>query len=229
MRILITGLGKPGQTGEALVEAFAAGDARLALVDRTSAHVDTVVASLRGRGLAAHGFACDLTDAAAVARLVDDVRQALGGLDAVVCAAGGFAMSGAVDADDGAVWDRMLAVNLATAHVTTRAVLPALRESRGAIVYFGSPAALPGATGKGMAAYAAAKSGVLALMRAVAADERAAGVRANAVAPTAIRTAANTAAMGPDAPYVEREDVARVVRWLCSADAAAVTGQTIVL
>src|SRR5438067_2301255 len=76
-----------------------------------------------------------------------------------------------------------------------------------------------------IAADAAAKAGVVALMRAVAADERAAGVRANAVALMAVRTGANVEAMGPDAKYVEREDVARVVKWLCAEP--AVTGQIV--
>jgi len=67
----------------------------------------------------------------------------------------------------------------------------------------------------------------VALMRAVAADERQAGVRANAVALSAVRTAANVAALGADATYVEREDVARVVRWLCSEEARSVTGQIV--
>jgi NAD(P)-dependent dehydrogenase (short-subunit alcohol dehydrogenase family) len=64
-------------------------------------------------------------------------------------------------------------------------------------------------------------------MRAVSADERPSGVRANAVALSAVRTAANVAAMGDDASYVEREDVARVVRWLCSEEARSVTGQVV--
>ena len=225
--VLITGLGRPGQLGEALADGFAADGARLALVDRTATHLDAVVARLRDRGVDAHGFTCDLTRHDAVAEMVTGAVAALGTLDAVVCAAGGFAATGPVDRGDVATWDRMFAVNLATAYATTRAVLPRLRESRGALVYFGSTAALPGATGAGLAAYAAAKSGVLALMRAVAADESAAGVRANAVAPNAIRTAANVAAMGGDARYVEREEVAGVVRWLCSAEASAVTGQVV--
>jgi NAD(P)-dependent dehydrogenase (short-subunit alcohol dehydrogenase family) len=76
-----------------------------------------------------------------------------------------------------------------------------------------------------MSAYAAAKSGVLALMRAVAAEERARGVRANAVAPTAIRTRDNLEAMGEGVRYVERESVADVVLWLCSPAARNVSGQ----
>jgi len=174
-----------------------------------------------------HAFDCDLTDAAAVERLATDVEQALGGVDAVVCAAGGFAATGRLDESGVDAWERMLAVNLATAHRTTRALLPQLRRRHGTLVYFSSPAAMPDASPAGIAGYAAAKAGVLALMRAVAADEREHGVRANAVALSAVRTAANVAAMGEQGPYVEREDVARVVRWLCSAEARGVTGQVV--
>jgi NAD(P)-dependent dehydrogenase (short-subunit alcohol dehydrogenase family) len=227
MNVLITGVGKEGQLGEALAAAFAAAGARLALADRTRANVDARAEALRAGGGKAHAFAADLSSAAGTAQLADAVRQALGGLDAVVCAAGGFAMTGRVDEGDLAVWDRMFAVNLATAHHTTRAMLPLLRVSRGALVYFTSPAALPAGAAGGMAAYAASKAGVVTLMRAVAADEREAGVRANAVALSAVRTAANVAAMGADASYVEREDVARVVRWLCSEEARSVTGQIV--
>ena len=52
-------------------------------------------------------------------------------------------------------------------------------------------------------------------------------MRANALAPTSIRTAANLAEMGPDAAYVTREAVADVVLWLCSDAARAVTGQIV--
>jgi NAD(P)-dependent dehydrogenase (short-subunit alcohol dehydrogenase family) len=61
----------------------------------------------------------------------------------------------------------------------------------------------------------------------VAQEERANGVRANAVAPTSIRTADNIAAMGADAPMIAREAVADVVLWLCSDAARAVSGQVV--
>lgn len=229
MNVLITGVGREGQVGEALARAFAESGARLALVDRTPDQVEARAAELRASGAIVHAYACDLTDAEAVAGVVASVQRDLGDLDAIVCAAGGFAATGAVDAGDVAAWERQIAINLTTAHVTTRATLATLRRTRGALVYFASAAALPGAAPKGLAAYAAAKSGVLALMRAVAADERRTGVRANAVAPTAIRTTRNEADMGTDAAYVEREDVAAVVRWLCSEEARSVTGQVVTL
>ncbi|HET9683848.1 MAG TPA: SDR family oxidoreductase, partial [Gemmatimonadaceae bacterium] len=75
--------------------------------------------------------------------------------------------------------------------------------------------------------YAAAKGAVVAVMHAVAEEERANGVRANAIAPSTIRTAVNVAAMGDKAAMVSREAVAEVVCWLASDAARAVTGQLI--
>ncbi len=244
--VLITGVGRPGQIGEALAAVFAERGARLALVDRTAAGAEARAAALRARGHDARAFACDLTDAASVDAMIGGVRDAFGpALDALVCAAGGFAATGALDGTgdgggDGAAaraaLERQLAINLTTAYLATRAALPLLRARGGRVVYFASAAVLPDGDPAGIAAYAAAKAGVLALMRAVAADERRPeggdgvriqGVRANAVAPTAVRTAANVAAGGEAGPYVSREAVADAVAWLAAAASAPVTGQVL--
>lgn len=225
--VLITGVGRAGQVGETVARTFAERGARLALVERREATADERARPLRDAGHDVHAYGCDLTDPAAVAAVADRVRAELGDLDALVCMAGGFGTTGPLDDSDPAEWHRMLAINLTTAYVATRAFLPALRARRGAVVYFASVSALPGSAVGATAAYAAAKSGVVALMRAVAQSERAAGVRANAVAPSSIRTAANVAAMGDDGPFVEREEVAEAVAWLCSPAASAVSGQIV--
>lgn len=226
--VVITGIGGRGQSGETIARAFAERGARIAAVGRSIDEAEERVAELRDAGFEARAFAADLADEAQVATLASRVRETYGeGVHALVHVAGGFAMSGPVAESTLAVWKRQFDINLTTAYLATRAFLPALRATRGAIVYFASAAALPGARVAGMSAYAAAKSGVLALLHAVAEEERAHGVRANAVAPTAIRTAANEASMGADAAYVERAQVADAVLWLCSSAAAAITGQVI--
>lgn len=226
--VLITGVGREGQVGEAVAAAFAARGDIVLLVDRTADHVEARARALRDAGHDAHGYACDLTDEAQVGDLAAHVTSHHGAtLDALVNLAGGWMPGGTVADTALASWDRLFAINLRTALVTTRAFLPALREARGAIVCFASEAALPGADVGGMAAYAAAKQGVTTLVRAVAEEERNWGVRANAVAPASIRTRDNVAAMGADERYVEREDVAAAVLWLCSSAASAVTGQVI--
>ena len=198
------------------------------VVDRAAAEVVARARALAGAGHRASAYACDLTNVAEVGEPAARVRREHGErLDALVNMAGGFASGGTVA--DGAldVWHRMFSINLTTTYLATRAFLPLLRAARGAVVSFASEAVLPGSRIAGMAAYAAAKGGVATLMQAVAQEERANGVRANALAPGAIRTAANLQAMGSGARYVEREDVAAAVVWLCSDEARAVTGQII--
>jgi NAD(P)-dependent dehydrogenase (short-subunit alcohol dehydrogenase family) len=226
--VILTGVGRAGQVGEVLARRFAVDGHRVVLLDRDADAVAERAAELRADGYAVDAHAVDLTDPAALATIAARVAEdSPDGVAALVAAAGGFAATGPVADTAPDVLARMVAINLTTAFLATHAFLPLLRPARGAIVYLTSPAALPGATGAGMAAYAAAKAGVLALMRAVAAEEAPHGVRANALAPAAVRTAANLAAMGADARYVERETVAEVVAWLCAE--RGVTGQVIEL
>jgi NAD(P)-dependent dehydrogenase (short-subunit alcohol dehydrogenase family) len=227
--VLVTGIGREGQVGEAVATALADAGAMIAAVDLLSDAAEGRVTALRERGARAEAYACDLTNESAVQMLAETIASRYDNrLDAVVHLAGGFGMSSIADSTP-AVWQKQLALNLTTAALTARAFLPLVRAARGAFVFFGSAAALPGASVANMAAYATAKSGVLILMRALADEERANGVRANALAPTSIRTAANEKSMGRDARYVEREDVARVVAWLCSDDSRPVTGQVVAL
>lgn len=228
--VVLTGIGKPGQTGEVVARALLARGARVAVVSRTASEAESRAAAVRTEGAEVRGFPCDLSNEAEVAALARMVREAFGDrVDALINMAGGFAMSGPVAESDFATWQHQLSINLTTAYLATRAFLPALRAARGSIVYFSSAAALPGSRVARMSAYAVAKSGVLALMRAVAQEESQYGVRANAVAPTSIRTSANLESMGSDASYVDRSDVASAVLWLCSAEASAVTGQIVKL
>lgn len=232
--IVITGVGRAGQVGEAIALGFAQRGATLALLDLQRAEVDARAADLTARGFSVTAHVANLADSTAAdqaaAEVIAATRERCGGaVHAVICAAGGFGMTGALDSSDAAAWQKQFTINLDTAVNATRAFLPAVRQARGSFVYFGSAAVLPGGKSAGMAAYAAAKSGVLSLMRTIAADERANGVRANAVAPTQVRTAANLADMGADKEYVERESVADVLAFLTSPLARNVSGQVIAL
>ena len=226
--VVLTGVGREGQVGEAVARAFADRGARVFLVDRDENQVRARSEALVAAGLRSAALAADLSDPAAVEALTARIRDATGGrVHALVHLAGGFAASGPVADSDPAAWTRQFTINLTTAYLTARAFLPLLRATKGALVFFGSEAALPGARVSGLAAYAAAKSALLTLAQAIAQEERDNGVRANALAPASIRTAANVAAMGADAEYVTREAVADVVLWLCSDAARVVTGQVV--
>ena len=226
--VVITGVGRRGQVGEVVAGEFARQGASLVLVDRDLESVSERASDLSIHGPQVHPFACDLTDARAVGELMVKVSAvASEGVTAVVHMAGGYVEGATVSATDPSTWHKLFAINLTTAFMATRAFLPLVRRARGSMVYFASAAALPGAGVAKMSAYAAAKGGVITLMRAVAAEEKPNGVRANAIAPQAIRTAENLASMGEDHPYVERETVAAWVLWLCSRLAGPVSGQVI--
>ena len=232
--IVLTGVGRAGQAGEIIALTFARLGATLALLDLQALEVSARAASLTAAGYPATAHVANLSDPdaarAAAAEVLDAHRaQFNGSVHAVVCAAGGFGSTGPLDESDPAAWHKQFLINLDTAYATTRAFLPAVRQARGSFTYFVSAAALPGGKAGGLAAYIAAKSGVIALLRSVAADEEKNGVRANAVAPTAIRTAANLANMNDHTKYVERESVADVVAFLSSDGARNISGQVITL
>ena len=224
--VVITGVGRPGQAGEVVAQAFATAGAHVHLLDRDPG----IAARAAEIGEAATPYQLDLTDLDAVQQVAAQVSAASDGrLAALLNIAGGFAMSGSLAGSDPVIWHKMVAINLTTAYVVTRAFLPLVRAAGGTVLFIGSPAALPGGKSAGMAAYAAAKAGVISLMRSVAQEELAHGVTANAVAPSAIRTAANLDAMGDRFKYVEREEFAAALLQLCAPSARRMTGQVIEL
>ena len=228
--VVLTGVGRVGQVGEFVARRFAEHGATLAIIDRVASDGEARASDLRAAGFRATSFVCDLTSQpdveATAARIIE---QAGGQIHALVNIAGGFDVSGDIAQSDPAKWQRQIAINHTTALLATRSFLPALRAARGSIVYFASSAALPGGVTREMTAYATAKGAVVTLMRSVAEQEATTGVRANAIAPSAIRTADNEQTMGKNVPYVERSDVAETVLFLCSDEASAVSGQVLEL
>jgi NAD(P)-dependent dehydrogenase (short-subunit alcohol dehydrogenase family) len=162
------------------------------------------------------------------ARTALDVARAQPPLAALVNLVGGYAGSGRVHEAPAEELERMLELNLLTAFRTTRAVLPAmLEQGGGSIVCVGAKAGLQ--PFKGAAGYSVAKAGVIAFARALAAEYRDDGIRANAVLPSVIDTPANREAM-PDADHskwVPPVQIARVIRFLCSPDSAPTSGAAI--
>jgi NAD(P)-dependent dehydrogenase (short-subunit alcohol dehydrogenase family) len=232
--VVVTGVGREGQVGEAVCRAFASEGARLAMLDRDKNAVADRAAALNKSGANATGYGCDLTDPAQVADVAKRVAadspasgsRPAGRIDALVNVAGGFAMSGAIGESEAATLSSQLSVNLMTAYLASRAFVPLVRDG-GSVVYFASASVLPGGATAQMSAYVAAKSAVVGLMRSVAEEGRARGLRANAVAPTAIRTGDNLRVMRSDTHYVEREAVAEAVLFLCSPAARSITGQVL--
>lgn len=149
-------------------------------------------------------------------------------LEAVVDLVGGWASTGPVHETSPADFDRLLRLNLMPAFNLARAAMPRLVErGGGAFVAVSARAALrPFA---GAAAYVTAKAAVLAFVQALDADYRAHGVRANAILPSVIDTPANRRDQ-PDADHskwVSPDEIARVIRFLVSDDAAVTGGAAI--
>lgn len=164
-----------------------------------------------------------------VSRLVEDLVAREGAVHALVTTVGGFAGGALVDTDR-ATWDRMLALNLTSAFVAARAVVPRmLAAGDGRMVTVASRAVVP-PTG-GFIAYTVAKAGVIALTQALAEETRGRGVTVNAVLPSTMDTPANRAAM-PDADrhgWVPVEAVAAAIAWFVRPDAGHVTGALVTI
>lgn len=168
----------------------------------------------------------DLTDEAAVGAAAAQIADRFGQLDGLVNIAGGFAWETVADGSV-ATWDRLYAMNVRTALIASRALLPLLRAGQGAIVNIGAAASVK--AGAGMGAYAASKSGVARLTEALAEELKDDGVRVNAILPSILDTAANRADM-PDADFtrwVTPEQLAGVAAFLLSPAASAITGALI--
>jgi NAD(P)-dependent dehydrogenase (short-subunit alcohol dehydrogenase family) len=174
------------------------------------------------------GRRVDVTDEAAVQQLIEGIGAENGHLDVLVNAMGGYVGGIKLWELDTRVFDQMLALNLRSGYVLSRAAAKAmLKQGKGAIVNVAAKAALD--HGAGAAAYAASKAAAVALMDSLAADLRGSGVRANSVLPSIIDTEANRKAMpGADfASWPKPEEIARVILFLCSDDARVIHGAAI--
>lgn len=221
--VIVTGAADRGQLGYTVAQRFLHAGARVVISARSDT-LDATAASLAHEG-DVMPVRADLTSDGDVARLIDAVRERFGRLDALINVAGGLTVVATVEDTTPAEWEREIDRNAGTVLRLSRAALPLLRESRGAIVNFASPAALR-APAK-LAAYSAAKAAVIALTRSLAIEEKMNGVRVNAIAPGMIDTAQNRSEADGDVTYVSRADVASVAVFLAGAGAAAITGETI--
>ncbi len=227
--VLITGVGKPGQLGEALLQAFAERGDTVYATGRTLSDVEALVTNVRQRGGKAYAFAADLANDNEVEKLMTDVGAATNGkLDVLVNAAGKFKPFGPVAGGSLDAWQRTFADNATSAFLTTRGSLPMLRAARGTIVYIASVVGQGPVSPAGMADYAAAKAAVVQVMHAVADEERGT-VRANAIAPGGIKTAAMLSTIGDAPGLVTPEEVAAKVIYLAGADSGDTTGQVVLM
>lgn len=229
---LITGGGTG--IGRATALLFTREGARVLLVGRREEPLQAVAAEAGGEERAAAVCTADVCDDAAIRSAVARVVRAWGGLDILVNNAGEAPAWTPIHETPDDTWRRALDTNLTGAFRAVRAALPHLIERRGAIVNVASTSALRAFNS--VASYSAAKAGLIALTRCIAAEYGGQGVRCNCVVPSWVETPM-TASFLED-PETRRQvagrhalqrvadpdDVARAILYLAGDDAAFVTG-----
>jgi NAD(P)-dependent dehydrogenase (short-subunit alcohol dehydrogenase family) len=172
--------------GAATARRFASEGAAVALVDLAHDAAQAVAGEIGGK---ARCFACDVASSAAVRNVVREVEAALGPVDVLANVAGRGDPGGMpIERLEDALWEGVLAVNLAGPFYFCRALLPGMAErGRGAIVNVSSLAGRTKSALGGLA-YTASKSGLLGLTRHLAVDYGPRGVRVNAICPGAVDT-----------------------------------------
>ena len=221
--IVITGAA--GNLGMAVAHVFANEGAQLVLLDRAPIGEAALVKLAPAQCLP---IALDLCDAAQVAAAVEQALARFGRIDVLCNLTGGFAMGDAVHDIGDSTWDFLHDMNVRTLRNTSRAVVPQmLRQGGGKIVNVGAYSAQRGLAHMG--AYTAAKSEVLRLTEAMAAELRAKNINVNCVLPSILDTPQNRADM-PDADparWVSPHDLAQVIAFLASDAARAIHGAAV--
>lgn len=228
---IVTGAGRG--IGRAIAEKLTAAGATVVVADVDEASAKQTAADLGGVGVGV-----DVTARASVDALVAYTMDRFGRIDVLVNNAGWDKVGPFVDSDP-ADWDRIMAVNLYGVLHTCQAVLPVMTaQGQGAIVNLGSDAGRVGSSGE--AVYSAAKGGVIAFTKTLAREAARHQVRVNCVCPGPTDTALFASVVGDDPKFrdalvraipfrrlAEPADIAGVVAFLASDDAAYVTGQTV--
>jgi NAD(P)-dependent dehydrogenase (short-subunit alcohol dehydrogenase family) len=229
LRVLVTGAA--GGIGLACVQRLVADGARVAAADlEAPEHARTAGAAFAVGG--------DVTDAAAAERLVAGAADALGGLEALVLAAG-IHWTGPTHEMEPEAFRKVLDVSVTGTFLCCRAALPRfVEQGAGRIVTLGSTASLGGAPG--LAAYSAAKGAVLNLTRSIAVEYARAGVRANCLCPGSTETPLLQRLMAdranPDAfrdkhpigRFAQPEEIAAAAAFLLSDEASFFVGSAVV-
>ncbi|MDM3870480.1 SDR family oxidoreductase [Porticoccus sp. W117] len=242
---IVTGAGRG--IGAAIASTLHRQGYKVTLMGRTESHLNERVAELNGKlGNNSQAVAVDVTNSDAVITAFEKAKAAFGPVDILVNNAGAAEARPYLKTshDD---WHNCLAVNLNGVHYCTRAALPDMVEQgAGRIINIASTAAQKGYAY--VAAYTAAKHGVLGLTRALALEFATKGITVNAICPGYTETdivkdaiknimgktgrseteaRAELTKTNPQGRLIQPQEVADTVLWLCGEQAASITGQGI--
>ncbi len=243
-RAVVTGAGRG--IGHSIALALAEAGADVAVTARTAHEIEQLVAQIREKGRQSLGVCCDVTDPEQVQHMATTLIEGLGGADILVNNAGNAGSHKFLNHPD-ELWHRMLSVNLTSVYYVSKAFVPTLvNQRRGRIINIASIASRVG--GQYIAAYTAAKHGVLGLTRALAVELLPYEITVNAICPGYVNTPMTDASISnivartgmaeaqarevlektsPQRRLIEPEEVAAIAVFLAQESSIGITGQAI--
>jgi NAD(P)-dependent dehydrogenase (short-subunit alcohol dehydrogenase family) len=243
-RAVVTGAGRG--IGRSIALALAQAGADVAVTARTQGEIEQLAAEIRAVGRQSLAVPCDVTDSEQVKHMASTLIDGLGGVDILVNNAGNAGSHKFLNHPD-ELWHRMLSINLTSVYYVTRAFVPRLIEQRwGRIITIASMASRVG--GSYIAAYTAAKHGVLGLTRALAVELLPYNITVNAICPGYVNTPMTDASVSniaartgmseaqarealekssPQKRLFEPEEIAAVAVFLAQDINKGITGQAI--
>lgn len=226
-RVVLIG-GATGGLGSAVAREFAKTGARLALTSTSAEALDGLAGELNLPDERVFVSTVDATDPESVEDLVLSIVERFDDLHVLLNTIGGWGGGKTVSETPVDQWEWMLTLNLRSAFLLSRAVLPHTLESGwGRIVHTSSKTAVEPRSKE--VGYAVAKMGVITLTEVIAAEVKGSGVTANAILPSIIDTPANRRMMSSadTSKWVPPEHIAAAMRFLCSDGAASINGDRI--
>jgi len=225
---LVLVAGGTGALGRAVTLSFLDELSRVIVTYRRQEEFDALNKAAGANASSLEGHQVDVTDEAAVRRVIEGILAKSGRVDVLVNTVGAYAGGATLWETDSKTFDQMLALNLRSGYVLCRAIVPVMLKQRsGVIANVSSRAAVDHAAG--MAAYAASKAAAVAMIDSLAAELKDKGVRVNSILPSIIDTDTNRKAM-PGADFTKwpkPKDIARVILFLCSEEAGLIHGASV--
>jgi len=243
-RAVVTGAGRG--IGRSIALAFAQAGADVAITARTGTELESLISEIEGMGRKSLSLPCDVTDPDQVQQMAKTLIDGLGGVDILVNNAGNAGSHKFLNHPD-ELWHRMLSINLTSVYYVTKTFLPTMIDQRrGRIINIASIAARVG--GSYIAAYTAAKHGVLGLTRALALELMPYNITVNAICPGYVNTPMTEGSISnivsrtgmpaekarevlektsPQNRLMEPEEVAAIAVFLAQDIARGITGQAI--